>query len=228
MKVLIATIKSWNIENTYKLVDKYSHAHEIKLISNQPDLLEKVVYKFDPDYIFFPHWSYMIPESIFSCWNCIVFHMTDLPFGRGGSPLQNLIIRGFRETKISAIQVSKELDSGPIYMQSMLSLEGSAEDIFKRASRIIFEEMIPKFLTKKLVPKEQSGEVTVFKRRSPKESELQEDMDLCMIYYYIRMLDAEGYPNAFLRFGRYRLEFQNASFIDGKLSASVNFKEETE
>lgn len=228
MKVLIATIKSWNIENTYKLVDKYSHAYEIKLISNQPDLLEKVVYKFDPDYIFFPHWSYMIPESIFSCWNCIVFHMTDLPFGRGGSPLQNLIIRGFRETKISAIQVSKELDSGPIYMQSMLSLEGSAEDIFKRASRIIFEEMIPKFLTKKLVPKEQSGEVTVFKRRSPKESELQEDMDLCMIYDYIRMLDAEGYPNAFLRFGRYRLEFQNASFIDGKLSASVNFKEETE
>ena len=170
----------------------------------------------------------MIPESIFSCWNCIVFHMTDLPFGRGGSPLQNLIIRGFRETKISAIQVSKELDSGPIYMQSMLSLEGSAEDIFKRASRIIFEEMIPKFLTKKLVPKEQSGEVTVFKRRSPKESELQEDMDLCMIYDYIRMLDAEGYPNAFLRFGRYRLEFQTVSFVDGKLSASVNFKEETE
>ena len=228
MKVLIATIKSWNIENTYKLVDKYSHAHEIKLISNQPDLLEKVVYKFDPDYIFFPHWSYMIPESIFSCWNCIVFHMTDLPFGRGGSPLQNLIIRGFRETKISAIQVSKELDSGPIYMQSMLSLEGSAEDIFKRASRIIFEEMIPKFLTKKLVLKEQSGEVTVFKRRSPKESELQEDMDLCMIYDYIRMLDAEGYPNAFLRFGRYRLEFQTVSLVDGKLSASVNFKEKTE
>ena len=185
MKVLIATIKSWNIESTYKLVDKYSHAYEIKLVSKQPDLLEKVVYKFDPDYIFFPHWSYMIPESIFSRWNCIVSHMTDLPFGCGGSSLQNLIIRGFRETKISAIQVSKELDGGPIYMQSMLSLEGSAEDIFKRASRIIFEEMIPKFLTKKLVLKEQSGEVTVFKRRSPKESELQEDMDLCMIYDYI-------------------------------------------
>ena len=45
--------------------------------------------------------------------------------------------------------------------------------------------MIPKFLTKKLVPKEQSREVTVFKRRSPKESELQEDMDLYMIYDYI-------------------------------------------
>mgnify|MGYP005794440923 FL=1 len=228
MKVLIATIKSWNIKSTYKLVDKYSHAYEIKLVSKQPDLLEKVVYKFDPDYIFFPHWSYMIPESIFSRWNCIVSHMTDLPFGCGGSSLQNLIIRGFRETKISAIQVSKELDGGPIYMQSMLSLEGSAEDIFKRASRIIFEEMIPKFLTKKLVLKEQSGEVTVFKRRSPKESELQEDMDLCMIYDYIRMLDAEGYPNAFLRFGRYRLEFQTVSFVDGKLSASVNFKEKTE
>lgn len=88
--------------------------------------------------------------------------------------------------------------------------------------------MIPKFLTKKLVLKEQSGEVTVFKRRSPKEIELQEDMDLYMIYDYIRMLDAEGYPNAFLRFGRYWLEFQTVSFVNEKLSASVNFKEKTE
>ena len=35
--------------------------------------------------------------------------MTDLPYGRGGSPLQNLIIRGFESTKISAIEFKMEL-----------------------------------------------------------------------------------------------------------------------
>lgn len=226
MRILIATIKSWNIENAYKFIDKYGEIHIIELISSKEELSEEKIRVFNPEYIFFPHWSYIIPENIFMNWTCVVFHMTDLPFGRGGSPLQNLIIKGFKETKISALKVEKELDAGPIYIQSTLSLEGNAEDIFKRASSIIFEEMIPQFFLKHLVPKEQSGEVIAFRRRLPKESELQKDMDIRTIYNYIRMLDAEGYPNAFLSFGKYRLEFQNASFIDGKLTANVKFEED--
>ena len=46
--------------------------------------------------------------------------MTDLPYGRGGSPLQNLIARGFLETKISAILVEKQLDAGPVYLKMEL------------------------------------------------------------------------------------------------------------
>ena len=43
--------------------------------------------------------------------------MTDLPFGRGGSPLQNLIVRGFEETMTSAIKVTKGIDTGDIYLK---------------------------------------------------------------------------------------------------------------
>lgn len=43
--------------------------------------------------------------------------MTDLPYGRGGSPLQNLIVRNHYKTKISEIRVKKEIDSGPIYLK---------------------------------------------------------------------------------------------------------------
>ena len=53
--------------------------------------------------------------------------MTDLPFGRGGSPLENLILRGHTSTVISAIKCAPELDSGDIYLQKPLSLYGSAE-----------------------------------------------------------------------------------------------------
>ena len=51
--------------------------------------------KIKPKLLFFVHWSSLIPEEIFNKYVCIIFHMTDLPFGRGGSPLQNLIVRGF-------------------------------------------------------------------------------------------------------------------------------------
>ena len=65
--------------------------------------------------------------------------MSDLPYGRGGSPLQNLIIREHRKTMISAIQCVKEIDAGPVYLKKPLSLEGSAEEIFICANHIIEE-----------------------------------------------------------------------------------------
>jgi len=37
---------------------------------------------------------WIILKEIFENYEIILFHMTDLPYGRGGSPLQNLIVRG--------------------------------------------------------------------------------------------------------------------------------------
>ena len=51
-------------------------------------------------------------------------------------------------------------------------------------------------------------------------------MELEKIYDYIRMLDAEGYPRAFMDFGEYRLSFEQARMSeDGKeVEARVVFK----
>ena len=67
--------------------------------------------------------------------------MTDLPYSRGGSPLQNLILRGHQETQIIALRCVAELDAGPIYMKRPLSLEESAYEIFVRAADVV-QEMI--------------------------------------------------------------------------------------
>ncbi len=37
-------------------------------------------------------------------------HMTDVPYGRGGSPLQNLIARGHTSTKLTAMRMTAEVD----------------------------------------------------------------------------------------------------------------------
>ncbi len=180
----------------------------------------KNISKYQPNKIFIPHWSYIIPAEIFERYECIVFHMTDLPYGRGGSPLQNLILSGKAETKISAIQVTKGIDEGPIYLKKPLSLEGSAKQIFERSALIIFE-MISDILTHKPTPIPQKGEPAIFKRRQPKEGNISELNDLQKVYDYIRMLDAESYPPAFMETTHLRFEFSNASFTEKEITATV-------
>lgn len=43
--------------------------------------------------------------------------MTNLPYGRGGSPVQNLILNGHKKTIISALNVTKDLDAGDVYLK---------------------------------------------------------------------------------------------------------------
>ena len=226
MKIIIATIKSWNIERAMKLKQKYDKQHDIIIYTKKEELTKENVSSFNPDYILFPHWSYYISDEITKNWECVVFHMTDLPYGRGGSPLQNLIVRGHKETKVSAIRVTETLDAGPVYMKHPLSLEGSAQEIFVRCSDIIFNEMIPQFLEGKITAVEQTGEPVIFKRRKPEESKITPDMELGTIYDYIRMLDAEGYPRAYIDFGEYRLLFENADMAENgsQIEAKVIFQ----
>ena len=136
--------------------------------------------------------------------------MTDLPYGRGGSPLQNLIARGISETKISALRCVEDMDAGPIYLKKPLSLYGSAEEIYLRAARVI-EDMIVEILDKHPDPVPQEGKATIFKRRKPEQSNLAAVTALEEAFDLIRMLDADGYPPAFLEIGPFKLEFTRAS-----------------
>lgn len=177
----------------------------------------------NPKFVFFPHWSYIIPASVFENFRCVIFHMTDLPFGRGGSPLQNLIARGIYETQISAIQCVETLDGGDIYMKRPLSLYGSAEEIFLRAAEIIKEMMI-EIIRAEPKPYPQSGDPVIFKRRTPKDGNIESLDSLERVFDYIRMLDAEGYPPAFLETRHFRLEFGRASRRANEILADVKIK----
>ena len=180
------------------------------------------------DVIFIPHWSYIIPNDIFENYECIVFHMTDLPFGRGGSPLQNLISRGIYSTKISALKVDKGIDTGDVYLKENLELDGAATDIFERANHII-QKMIISILQNKIKTVPQKGKVTIFKRRKPHQSNIIELETLQKVYDYIRMLDADGYPKAYLENKFLKFEFNNANFKNkNEIIATVKIKIKTE
>ena len=206
MKTIIANsnpILSDKIKTHFRSSDYY-HIEEKDSLS-----IEKIE-KIQPDFIFFPHWSFIIPKNIYENYNCVVFHMTDLPFGRGGSPLQNLISRKIYETKISAIKVVKELDAGPVYLKKDLSLYGSAEEIYLRAGDLIIQ-MICEIIEARPTPVEQQGLPVAFKRRTPNMSNIEKIDNIEELFDHIRMLDAKGYPKAFLENKNFRFEFSRAS-----------------
>jgi len=220
MKIVIATIKSWNIRNAYKFKELYKDKYEVVIITDKKELNKKNIGRINPEWIFLPHWSWIIPPELYEKYTCVVFHITDLPFGRGGSPLQNLIQRKIYHTKISAIQAEEGIDTGKIYLKKDFYIGiGSAEEIFIAASQIIFFDMIPYILENKPIPQTQEGEVIVFKRRKPKESNLQkaEIKNLDDFYDFVRMLDAEGYPKAFFKINNLKIEFSEVHKKSNKL-----------
>lgn len=182
-------------------------------IVTTPRDLERALTERPPRYAFFPHWSHIVPEPLLAQVECVCFHMTDVPYGRGGSPLQNLIARGHDETRLSALRMTAELDAGPVYAKRPLSLEGSALEIFERAADPILD-LIEWIVREEPTATAQEGAPTHFERRRPAQSELPPGGDLAALYDHIRMLDAPGYPPAFLSYGDWRIELDGAS-LDG-------------
>ena len=73
-------------------------------------------------------------------------------------------------------------------------------------------------------PTPQEGEVVIFKRRKPEESNLPNIGNLQNAYDFIRMLDAEGYPTAFIEHGDYLVNFRKAKLEDDRIVAEVEIK----
>lgn len=217
---IVAAIKPWNIDAYQRFVAAVPEG-EWTLIDDPATLTVERVTAIAPRYIFFPHWSWIVPDEILETVECVCFHMTDVPYGRGGSPLQNLIIRGHTETVVSALRMTDDLDAGPVYGKQPLSLAGPAHEIYERCSATVFE-MISWIAAERPTPQPQAGEPTVFERRRPEQSRLPEGADPATIYDHIRMLDAPTYPRAFVETDEYRLEFSNAKLnADGVLAQVV-------
>lgn len=186
------------------------------------------VKELNPRYIFFIHYSNKVPEDIIDNYECVCFHMTDVPYGRGGSPLQNLILKGHKSTKLTALRMTEKFDEGPVYLKKDLSLEGRAQEIYSIQTEMSFS-MIKEIIENDIQPIEQTGEPTIFKRRKPHQSNICENEfeTLEKVYDFIRMLDAEGYPTAYIDFGNFRIKFNHAKSRYNKINclAEITRKE---
>ena len=213
MVYLFCAYRNWSLKLYEKLLDMDDN---FVLIKSPKKLTNSFVKKLNPEFIFFPDWSWIIPKKITDNYKCVCLHESNLPKFRGGSPLQNQIIRGITKTKTTAFFMSNGIDEGDIILQKNLSLKGKIEDIFLRMIENDFK-IITKIISGKYTVKKQKGTPTLFKRRKPEESELQNlNFSKKYLYDFIRMLE-DPYPNAFIKSGKRKIIFKSVNLKDNKL-----------
>ena len=211
-------------EPFYQLLNEYAPdvAKKALLLKNKEDLNQKTLRDNGINIIFFPHWSWFVDEDITKEYTCICFHSSPVPYGRGGSPVQNMVLRGHQATEIVALKMNTSVDSGPVYIRKNISLLGGGEEVYRRIYITVIE-LIKELINKLPKPVAQEGTVTSFKRRKKEESQLSFLELPELIFDKIRILDIDGYPPAYIDIGNYRLTFSHPVMrINGDVNAHVN------
>jgi len=166
------------------------------------------------DWIFFFHWSEIVESNVYKNNRCVVMHTSNLPNGRGGSPIQNQIISGVIETKVNALEMCESVDAGAIYDSRPITLQGTAFDIWLSIAAVSEKIMIDMVDNKKnTIPiKQKNGTTEKYRRRNSSFINFNEVNSTSKIYDIIRMLDCDGYPKSKINIGGYVIEFFRASY----------------
>lgn len=132
----------------------------------------------------------------------IVVHESDLPKGKGWSPLTWQILEGENEIPICLFEAAESVDSGKIYIRETMKFEGmelldeirktQAETSIRMCLQFVREYPL---IVEKVV--EQNGESTFYKRRTPKDSMLDLDKTIREQFNLLRVVDNERYPAFF-------------------------------
>lgn len=200
MKVLCVSYRQWALD-IYETLQAQTD-HEILIIRSKEEFSQEIIENFQPDYILFYGWSWIISEEILEQHKCVMLHPSSLPKYRGGSPIQNQIIAGEIKSAVTLFFMTNELDAGDIILQEEISLKGHLHEILNRITKVGAKLSI-KFLAGDFTPKKQNeDEATYCKRRTPQQSEitLEELTTQSSTYLFnkIRMLE-DPYPNAYIK-----------------------------
>ena len=164
--------------------------------------LDEMIHKYNPKYIFFIGWSWIVQKNIIENYQCICLHPSPLPKYRGGSPIQHQIINGEDESAVTLFLMDDGLDTGDIIYQKKFSLKGNLNDIYNRIADIGGDGVI-KILDEGFNQiKQNNNQSTYYKRRTPSMSEINtsdfSNFTAKELYDKIRALQSP-YPNAFIR-----------------------------
>lgn len=144
------------------------------------------------------------PEKLALSKNNLVVHESDLPQGKGWSPLTWQILEGKHEIPVTLFEAAERVDSGVIYLQTTIKLQGhELVDELRKAQAEATFQLCKQFVldAEHLIAnaKQQQGEESFYKRRTPKHSEIDPEKSLAEQFDLLRVVDNQRYP-AFFKF----------------------------
>jgi UDP-2,4-diacetamido-2,4,6-trideoxy-beta-L-altropyranose hydrolase len=139
--------------------------------------------------------------------NNLVVHESDLPKGRGWSPMTYLILEGEKRIPVTLLEAADQVDTGAIYLQDWINLRGNELGVEWRqlqsdATLRVCQNFVsdyPNILGK---ARQQVGESFFYPRRRPSDSELDPHKTISEQFSLFRVADNESYPVFFVLMGK--------------------------
>ena len=138
----------------------------------------------------------------------LVVHESDLPLGRGWSPLTWQILEGLKLVPIVLFEAEAGVDSGAVYIKSLMQFSGY--ELIEEIRRIQGSETIllcqkfiqdyPEILVSKVI---QNGESTFFRKRTRFDSHVDIETSIAENFNLLRVADQKNYPAFFEVDGNY-------------------------
>lgn len=147
--------------------------------------------------------SKLLPESFLDNHkHVLVVHESDLPNGKGWSPMSWQILEGKREITISLFEASKQLDAGEIYIKKKIVINETElfDDWRKKQAESSFKicaEWLEKYPDILLAAESQEGESTFYEKRTKEDSQLNINKSIKDQFNLLRIVDNENYPAFF-------------------------------
>jgi len=139
----------------------------------------------------------------------LIPHESNLPKGKGMSPLTWQILEGKKKIYFSLIEANSKIDNGVVYYKKIKTIPKNF--LFDEIKKIQLNEnlkLIVKFIKfykrKNRVPKSkiQIGKSTFYKKRVPKNSEIKIKNSILSQFNLLRVVDNKNYPAYFRVYGK--------------------------
>jgi methionyl-tRNA formyltransferase len=148
--------------------------------------------------------------------HALVVHASDLPKGRGWSPLVWQVLEGRSEIAVTLLEADDPVDSGKIWSKRWLRFEG--HELFDEINQALFQaelELMDLAIAHCDVIQAQaqdSEQASWYPRRRPEDSRLDPQQPLASQFDLLRVTDPERYPAYFeLRGHRYEITIRKAT-----------------
>jgi methionyl-tRNA formyltransferase len=168
IQILVDNNGSWVIPYAKELSNKLeSKGHEVNLIYSHDEVKEG-------DILCLLSCEMIFKDLHFNEHN-LVIHESDLPKGKGWSPLTWQILEGKDKIPVTLFEASKEVDAGDIFAKEYIHLEGhELLDDIKHQQGLKTIKLVIDFVERypQVEACSQEGESTYYPKRTPKDSEL--------------------------------------------------------
>lgn len=194
IQILVDNKNSWIIPYVIKLkndiISKYNY--EVILINEQDDVKKGNI-------LFLLSCEKIFNKLDLNDYNLVV-HESNLPEGKGCSPLTWQVLEGKNRIPITLFEAVEKVDSGRIYLQSFIELTGKElQTEIKNLQGKMTIDLILKFLENvdHIKGQDQEGDSSYYRKRSPKDSELDINRSIKNQFNLLRVCDNERYPAFF-------------------------------